>query len=239
MTGDRVHSPRLFFEIDSHPPNGRSRQHRPLGSAHDEARAQSKEPWVPDEMTAVRIDAGNVRHLDDLLVAVGEHNRAAFVELYRASITRIRATIRRTVIDPVHTEDIVQDFYFEIWLTAYRFDPAQSPAIAWMVRLAHARAVDRVRRLETSKRREGGPADRSGEGARDFFAESDDRDDAAQRIHAGMPRLSVLQRQALRLIYVEGNTNAAAAQTLGITTSAFKSRLRDGVVALRQLLTAG
>lgn len=191
-----------------------------------------------NEMTVVRIDAKDVRRLDDLLVAVGKHDRAAFVELYRISITRIRGRIRRTVIDWVQTEDIAQDFYFEIWQTAYRFDPAQSPAIAWMLRLAHARAVDRVRRLETSKRRESGPADRSGEAARDLFAESDDRDDAAQRIHAGLPQLSVLQRQALRLVYLEGNTNAAAAQTLGITSAAFKSRLRDGVVALRHLLTA-
>lgn len=189
-------------------------------------------------MRVVRSAAFDVERVNELLQAVGEHDSDAFLELYRVSISRLRARIRRVIIDPAQTEDIAQDVYFEIWQTAHRFDPTLSPAIAWMLRLAHARAVDRVRRLETSRRHESGPPDRSSDDARDFFAESDDRDDAAQRVRAGLPQLSALQRQALRLVYLEGHTNMAAAESLGISAAAFKSRLRDGVMSLRQLLTA-
>lgn len=145
------------------------------------------------EVTLLRMGADDVEHLDALLTAVGEDDTDAFVEVYSMTITKVRARIRRVVLDATHSDDVTQDVYLELWRTAHRFDATLSPAITWILRLAHARAVDRVRRIETARRHEAGHPDRAGEPDRDLFAESEDRINAAQQIHAGLPLLSELQ----------------------------------------------
>lgn len=176
--------------------------------------------------------------VDQLLTDVARHDARAFLELYQATIHRVHARIRRVLLDPTHSDDVTQDVYFEIWRTADRFDPELSPGITWMLRLAHARAVDRVRRLESARRRDADHYSTPGEHQRDLFAESDDRISAVQQIHAELPRLTPLQRQALSMVYLEGHTNTAAADKLGISAAAFKSRLHDGVLALRHALVS-
>lgn len=171
--------------------------------------------------------------LDQLLEDVGRGHPDAFVELYRSTVTRVYGRVRRVIGDAAHAEDVTQDVYLEVWRRAENFDPAQGSAIGWMLRLAHSRSVDRIRRLEAARRRESTHARDPVNQPIDPVPARIARNDAADRVHAALATLTPLQRQAISLVHLDGHSHEAASRLLGISLSAFKARVHDGMMALR------
>lgn len=171
--------------------------------------------------------------VDRLLEEVADGRPDAFVALYRSTVTRVYGRVRRVIRDAAHAEDVTQDVYFEIWRRAENFDAAQGSALGWMLQLAHSRSVDRIRHLEAARRRETSHSRDRANHPPDTVAESLARTEAADRVHAALAALTPLQRQAISLVYLDGHTNEAASRLLGISLSAFKARLHDGMMALR------
>ena len=51
----------------------------------------------------------------------------------------------RVLRDPGYSEETTQEVYLQVWRNAGNYDPAAGSALAWLLTLAHRRAVDRVR----------------------------------------------------------------------------------------------
>ena len=86
------------------------------------------------------------------LVARGDH--AAFELLYGQLAGPVYGVVRQVLRDPAQSEEIAQEVLLEIWRTATRFDPAKGSPAAWVLTIAHRRAVNRVRSETASLRRE-------------------------------------------------------------------------------------
>jgi RNA polymerase sigma-70 factor (ECF subfamily) len=174
--------------------------------------------------------------VDDLLVAAGGGDRAAFGALYDRTSARVFGLVRRIVVDPAQAEEVTQDVYLEIWQTAPRFDRDRGSAISWMFTLAHRRAVDRVRSAQSARDRDLRVGARDLDVPVDTVAESAEVRIEHERAHEALAGLSDLQRECVALAYYGGLTQSEIAERLGVPLGTVKTRLRDGMIRLRHLL---
>lgn len=166
-------------------------------------------------------------------VACGDHQ--AFEQVYGELAGPVYGVVRQVLRDPAQSEEIAQEVLLEIWRTASRFDPARGSAAAWSLTIAHRRAVDRVRSENAGSRRELKVApDLSGadEDVVEVVAARLDQ----QRVRRCLGGLTDLQRESIKLAYYGGYSYPEVAQLLGVALGTVKTRIRDGMIRMRDCL---
>jgi RNA polymerase sigma-70 factor (ECF subfamily) len=161
---------------------------------------------------------------DELLTRVAGGDQLAFAELYDQTAPRVLGLVKRLLKDHAQSEEVTQEVFLEIWQTATRFDTARGSASSWMLTMAHRRAVDRVRASQAGRDRD------LRIGVRDLDT---DFDSVTERVERALGRLTELQRQAVRLAYYGGYSHSEVAAMLGVPIGTVKTRLRDGMIRLR------
>ena len=175
--------------------------------------------------------------IDELLERVATGDRLAFEQLYRSTAPRMFGLIRQILRDPSQSEEVSQEVFLEIWQTASRFQSAKGRGISWIFTLAHRRAVDRVRSSQSSRDRDYRIGIRDRETEHDSVAEQIDTIFESARMRAALELLTAVQRQAIELAYFGGHTQSEMAVILGVPLSTAKTRMRDGLLRLRKVLT--
>lgn len=186
---------------------------------------------VPGESAAPRQP-----DLSELLRASARGDERAFAELYDATSRRLYGLVVRVVRDPAQAEEVAQEAFLEIWRTSARFDPAKGSAMSWMMTIAHRKAVDRVRSAEAASRRDQTYDATTQERAYDITAEEVERSLEGQRVRNALESLTETQRGAVQLAYFGGYTHNEVAALLGIPLGTAKTRIRDGLIRLRDTL---
>lgn len=173
---------------------------------------------------------------DELLGMVAEGDQAAFGELYDQMSPRVFGLVRRLLIDHAQSEEVTQEIFLEIWQSATRYDSSKGGASSWIMTMAHRRAVDRVRASQSSRDRD------TKIGIRDYSPDYDNVSETVQvrieheRVEKAMLRLTELQRQAVSLAYYGGYSHSEVAALLSVPIGTVKTRLRDGMIRLRDEL---
>jgi RNA polymerase sigma-70 factor (ECF subfamily) len=172
--------------------------------------------------------------LDDLLAAVARGDCGAFAALYDRTAATVYGTVRRVLRDPTQSEEVVQEALLEAWRTAGRFDPRRGSALAWLTTIAHHRAVDRVRAEHNAAERERRIL--TEQVAYDEVAESAQVNLDRERVRRCLAALTDLQRETVVLAYYGGYTYREVATLLDVPTGTIKTRMRDGLIRLRDCL---
>jgi RNA polymerase sigma-70 factor (ECF subfamily) len=173
---------------------------------------------------------------DELLQRTANGDEQAFGELYDRLAPRVLGLIRRLVIDHSQSEEVAQEVFLEVWQSAARFDPNKGRAIGWIMTIAHRRAVDRIRAAQASRDRDTRIGIRDLPQDFDQVAETVEVRIEHRRVEGAMSRLSDAQREAVGLAYYGGLTQSEIAERLGIPLGTVKTRLRDGMIRLRDEL---
>lgn len=160
----------------------------------------------------------------------------AFAELYDAVAARLFGLVVRVVRDPAQSEEVTQEVFLEIWRTAARFDEQRGSALGWMMTIAHRKAVDRVRSAEAAGRRDQGYHETNQDVDYDTTAEAAHSSLEAERVRKALQTLTPAQRGALELAYFGGYTHTEVATMLGLPLGTAKTRIRDGLIRLRDTL---
>lgn len=178
------------------------------------------------------------RPLAGLVLRCAGGDERAFGELFDLASRRVYGMVMAIVRDPAQSEEVAQDVFLEIWRTTSRFDPARGSVLGWVLAIAHRRAVDRVRASQAARNRDQRYLD--GNQLITYDATSDEVISSleAERVRAALEKIPREHRTALMLAYFEGCTHAEVAERLGIPLGTAKSRIRDGLVKLRELLSA-
>ena len=172
--------------------------------------------------------------LDNLMCRVAAGDQNAFATVYDAIAPRAYGLIRRIVRDPALAEEVTQDVLVEVWRTASRFNQQRGSAAGWILAIAHHRAVDRVRAEQAAADRE-----------RRASAASVPFDEVIAEVTARLEQeavrrclrtLTSIQRESIMLAYYGGLTYRDVAERLGAGLPAIKTRMRDGLIRLRDCL---
>jgi RNA polymerase sigma-70 factor (ECF subfamily) len=139
-----------------------------------------------------------------------------------------------TLRDASHAEEVTQEVFLEIWQRASRFDSAKGSASSWVMRIAHARSVDRVRQAQAARNRDGAYFQREFEPEFDSVLDDVLRKADNRRLRAAVAELTPLQREAVTMTFYTGHSYREASDALGIPRATMKTRVRDGLLALRR-----
>ena len=176
--------------------------------------------------------------LEDLMRAVALGDEASFALLYDRTASVVFGIVRRIVRSPEHAEEVTQEVYLEVWRKSQNWDPSRGSVLTWIMLIARARATDRVRSEQAARDRQERvapswvelPADRVAEEVSIAFEQGEVRNLLGQ--------LTDLQRQVIELAYFGGRTYPEVARMLDLPLGTVKTRMRDGLLRLRQALGA-
>jgi len=174
--------------------------------------------------------------LADLLRRSALGDETAFAALYDATSRRLFGLVLRIVRDHAMSEEVTQEVYLDVWRHCTRFDPERGSAISWLMTIAHRTAVDRVRASEASRRRDDAHAATHRDVEFDTTAERGQASLEAQRVRRALTTLTDAQRSAVELAYLGGYTHAEVARLLDLPLGTAKTRIRDGLIRLRDTL---
>ncbi len=165
-------------------------------------------------------------------VAVGDSD--AFSRLYDAVAASVYGVARRVVRDPERAEDVAQDVFLEVWRKAPSFNDARGSAKTWILTIAHRRAVDAVRRNESQKKYDGRASvdEVTREEPLDGLIEAEEHG----AVRDCLETLTSLQLESVRLAYFNGYTYPEVATLLDKPLPTIKTRMRDGLIRLRDCL---
>ncbi|GLY38094.1 RNA polymerase sigma factor SigK [Amycolatopsis sp. NBRC 101858] len=169
-------------------------------------------------------------------VALGDEQ--AFAALYDQLAGAVFGTVLQVLRSRSQAEEVTQEVLLEIWRKAAQFDPARAKVTTWALTIAHRRAIDRVRSEQSARDRE----DRVD--LLDLRRPYDDVQEAAlsseehHLVRQALGTLTELQRESVLLAYYQGLTCREVAEKLGVAIGTVKTRMRDGMIRLRDALGA-
>jgi RNA polymerase sigma-70 factor (ECF subfamily) len=176
------------------------------------------------------------RELAALLRRVALGDRQAFGAFYDQTNSRVYGLVIRVLRDSGYSEETTQEIYLEVWRTASQYDSAKGSALAWLLTMAHRRAVDRVRTEQAGSQRESRYGAANVDPPSDVVADSAIGGDERRRVIACLDALTDVQRQCIELAYYGGLTYVEVSQRLATNLSTIKSRMRDALRGLRNCL---
>lgn len=177
-----------------------------------------------------------------LVVAMAKGDEAAASSFYDRHSPTVMALVYRMIGDRTDAESIVLEAFMQAWRTAVRFDPQRGSPASWLFTIARTRALDFLRTAKRQARLVPVSVDdvpgeslaapeRSGHPAFDV-EESEQRRAIADALRA----LPDSQRIAIELAYYEGLSHSEIAERLSEPLGTVKTRVRLGMVKLREVL---
>lgn len=171
-----------------------------------------------------------------LLQATARGDEAAFRELYDIMAGSVYGLIKRVLRDPAQSEEVAQDVLVEVWKLAARFDASKGSGRTWILMMAHRRAVDRVRSEQASTNRDFKVGVAQQERDHDSVSSDVEIRFEQRQVKLALEQLTETQRVALELAFYKGYTHTQVAEALDIPLGTAKTRLRDGLIHLRDAM---
>jgi RNA polymerase sigma-70 factor (ECF subfamily) len=201
------------------------------GAPKAEAIGNRPAPRRPDDREHAAIE---------LMGRVARGDEQAFEDLFRLFSPTVLGIVRRVLRDPAQSEEVTQEVFVEVWRTATRFDAQRGAVASYIATLAHRRAVDRVRSEQAhTNRQERIAADATIIGidlVEGVVLDGVESDLVGRQVRSALESLTELQRQAIELAYYRGYSYPQVAQLLDVPLGTVKTRIRDGMIRLRDQL---
>jgi RNA polymerase sigma-70 factor (ECF subfamily) len=169
----------------------------------------------------------------ELLRRMGRGDEAALEALYARYGGLVYTLALRIVGDRELAREVLQDTFLRCWNGGATYDPVRGRVPWWLMGIARNGAIDLLRsRPHQARLREQEPL--TPEVA--AYPEAAETVLLRRTVTGALQGLSTVQREAIELAYYGGLTQVEIAQTLKEPLGTIKSRIRDAMERLRQLL---
>jgi RNA polymerase sigma-70 factor, ECF subfamily len=171
----------------------------------------------------------------DLLKAIARRDESALAAIYDRYRVILFGLLVRILNSREEAEDVLQEVFLQVWHRAADFDETRGRPFTWLVTVTRSRGIDRLRSLAA---RERVAIAGSKEATEEVSDAASDAYASEQRelVSNALDQLPEEQRRALVLAYFEGLSQSEIAAKLGAPLGTVKTRMRSGLMKLRELL---
>lgn len=164
-------------------------------------------------------------------------DESAFALLYDRYSPMLFGMLMRILQDSQAAEEVLQDIFLQLWRKPEQFDAARGRLPAWLTVIGRNRAISKLRGRPTQEVLE----HTDGLYANTLPSSQNVESEAARKqmldtLKLAMDKLPAEQRQAIELAYFEGMTQSEIAARTGSPLGTVKTRVRTGMLSLKQLL---
>ena len=176
---------------------------------------------------------------EDLIRSIVEGKSTALGELYDRYGRLVYSLVFQVVGDSGTAEEVSQEVFLQIWNKAGTYHAEQGKVATWLTSVARHKAIDSLRRK--GARPEGHQVEFEGDDESDLVdpVGVEEQVELSQRSLAVRQAISHLppdQKKALAMAYFKGMTHQEVADAIGEPLGTIKTRIRLGMLKLRQLL---
>src|SRR3954470_20692995 len=207
------------------------------------ARPGTGEPAIPADLPGVQQPMGSGAHYDELsdeslLAGLGSGDRraaSAFVGRFERRVYGLALTV---VGDRVLAEDVAQEALTRAWRHAEAYDPRRGSVATWLLTITRNLAIDAIRLRRADPRSPADVAELAGATASRGPADTAVANHEGQEVRDALRGLPVEQRRAIVLSAFHGRTAREIAELEGIPLGTAKTRIRNGLLRLRDAVPA-
>jgi RNA polymerase sigma-70 factor, ECF subfamily len=172
-----------------------------------------------------------------LMSRVATRDGAAFTRLFELHAPVTLGLLSRILGRRMEAEEVLQEVFLQVWMQADRYEADRSTPRGWILMLARSRALDRLRRRDSSRRREEVVGEEMEEAVAPLGTERLEVLERRRQVTSALEALSPDQRRCIELAFFEGLTHTQIADRLAAPLGTVKSRILLGMNKLRQTLS--
>jgi RNA polymerase sigma-70 factor (ECF subfamily) len=188
------------------------------------------------DKSLLRSEQPNDRDVE-LLKAIAVKDEGALGRLYDGYRLILFSVLMRILNNREEAEDVLQEVFLQVWRRAGDFDENRGRPFTWLVTLARSRGIDRLRSLASRGRVAMAGANEASEEVSDAATDAI-RSEQRGVVNDALSQLPEDQKRPLMLAYFDGLTQSEIAMQLGAPLGTVKTRMRSGMMKLRELLSA-
>jgi RNA polymerase sigma-70 factor, ECF subfamily len=168
-----------------------------------------------------------------LIARIRSGEQDAMAELYDRYSPLVYSVALRALAETGAAEDVLQEVFMQLWRHPASFDASRGSLGPWLAVITRHRAIDvlRKRRPQTDIEDVVIAIEADLEGGAE-------RGMAIEKVRASLHAMSDSQRKALEMAFFEGMTHSEIAAQTGEPLGTVKTRIRNGLQALRRALNA-
>ena len=177
----------------------------------------------------------------DLAVLLGQVARgdeAAFGAVYDQVAGQVFGIVRSVVRDPAQSEEVTQEVLLDVWRDASRFDAGRGTRDG-LGDDAGPPAGGRPGPVRAGLSGTGAACRPARRSTTTWWPRPSPRGWTRERVRRCLGSLTELQRESVTLAYYDGYTYREVAALLGVAVGTVKTRMRDGLIRLRDCLGVG
>jgi RNA polymerase sigma-70 factor (ECF subfamily) len=184
----------------------------------------------------------NSNYLNTLVLNIAQQDEDAYLELFEACASRLKAYAIKCGSSPSDAEDLLQDCMLTVWNKAPQFKPATASAMTWMYTIIRNRRIDILRKEKPNQIQSFDlwPEEDIEQIRSVDFVSSRLDDDVESDLNASLARILIQslpeeQRQIIYKVYFEGKSHSEISIDLDLPLGTIKSRLRLAMKKLDNL----
>jgi RNA polymerase sigma-70 factor (ECF subfamily) len=169
--------------------------------------------------------------------AIAAGDETALAQVYDRYRVILFGLLMRILNNREEAEDVLQEVFLQVWRRAADFDESRGRPFTWLVTLARSRGIDRLRSLAARERVAIAGAREESELVSDAATDAF-RSEQRGLVSTALSQLPEEQKKPLMLAYFDGLTQSEIATRLGAPLGTVKTRMRTGMLKLRELLAS-
>ncbi len=154
--------------------------------------------------------------------------------------SRYNIPVYRLALRILKSEDEAADLTHEVFLRLWRtlgYDPERGQLLVYLMTMTRSQALNRIRSAKNQRKL----AERWGRGTQPLsegasILDSISLQETSGQVRAALEHIPSAQRQVLEMAYYDGLSQSEITKRLDIPLGTVKSRSRQGLLKLRQLL---